>query len=255
VHIYPYKMGSKSASALAAALNVRQIRHEGSKFVGSQGKTVLNWGASELPDQVRRCKVLNSAGAVALAGNKLNTFTRLQQQGVSIPEYTGTQDVAIGWLEKGNCTVVARKVLTGHSGVGIEILEKGLDFVEAPLYTKYIPKDREYRVHVFKGQVIDVQRKVKDPDREVTDWKVRSHGNGFIFVRNDDQGRPYRDLLEQSTRANALLAVQALGLDFGAVDIIWNKRRNTSYVLEVNCAPGLEGQSVEVYANAIKAVA
>jgi len=48
----------------------------------------------------------------------------------------------------------------------------------------------------------------------------------------------------------ALAAVSALGLDFGAVDIIYNEHENQYYVLEVNTAPGLEGTTVEKYAEA-----
>jgi len=252
VYIYPYKMGSRSASALSEALGIRQIKHENSKFVGGERKTVINWGASELPPQVLRSNVINRADAVKRAGNKLHAFQNLALNHVSIPTFTSSREEAINWLER-NLTVVARKTLTGHSGIGIEILEKGLDFVEAPCYTVYVPKDREYRVHVFKGQVIDVQRKVKDPNREVLDWKVRSHGNGFIFIRTDEATqKPYKEVLEPPVRVVSLQAVQALGLDFGAVDVVWNKRRGKAFVLEVNCAPGLEGTSVEVYANAFK---
>lgn len=252
MHIYPYKMGSKSASALAEALGIRQIKHENSKFVGAERKKVINWGSSELPPQVTRCQVINKADAVKRAGNKLHTFQRLAQLEVSIPQFTSNRDEAINWLEK-NLTVVARKVLTGHSGAGIEILEKGLDFVEAPLYNVYIPKDREYRVHVFKGQIIDVQRKVKGPDREVVDWKVRSHGNGFIFIRNEEaSGKPYKDVLEEVVRSHSIRAVAALGLDFGAVDVVFNKRRGKAYILECNCAPGITGETVNIYKNAFE---
>jgi glutathione synthase/RimK-type ligase-like ATP-grasp enzyme len=51
-----------------------------------------------------------------------------------------------------------------------------------------------------------------------------------------------------------LAAVSALGLDFGAVDIIWNEREDKCYVLEVNTAPGLQGSTLENYANAIMEV-
>jgi D-alanine-D-alanine ligase-like ATP-grasp enzyme len=44
----------------------------------------------------------------------------------------------------------------------------------------------------------------------------------------------------------------ALGLDFGAADVLFNARRNQAYVLEVNTAPGLEGQTVNDYAEAFK---
>ena len=46
----------------------------------------------------------------------------------------------------------------------------------------------------------------------------------------------------------AVNAVKALGLDFGAVDIIYNEKENQYYVLEVNTAPGLEGTTLIKYA-------
>jgi D-alanine-D-alanine ligase-like ATP-grasp enzyme len=38
------------------------------------------------------------------------------------------------------------------------------------------------------------------------------------------------------------------GLDFGAVDVIWNAQKEKPYVLEINTAPGLEGQTIADYA-------
>jgi glutathione synthase/RimK-type ligase-like ATP-grasp enzyme len=45
-------------------------------------------------------------------------------------------------------------------------------------------------------------------------------------------------------------AVESLGLTFGAVDI-GRKADNSLIVLEVNRAPGLEGNTINAYANAI----
>jgi glutathione synthase/RimK-type ligase-like ATP-grasp enzyme len=39
----------------------------------------------------------------------------------------------------------------------------------------------------------------------------------------------------------------ASGLDFGAVDVIWNERQQRAYVLEINSAPGLEGTTIDDY--------
>ena len=41
--------------------------------------------------------------------------------------------------------------------------------------------------------------------------------------------------------------LKELGLDFGAVDVIWNEHESKAYVLEINTAPGLEGSTVEDY--------
>lgn len=77
------------------------------------------------------------------------------------------------------------------------------------------------------------------------DYQVRNHANGWIYAR-DAIDEPNAMVLEQ-----AKLAITALGLDFGAVDIIWNQHRQMAYVLEVNTAPGLEGTTLIKYADAI----
>ena len=42
------------------------------------------------------------------------------------------------------------------------------------------------------------------------------------------------------------------GLDFGAVDVLWNERQQKAYVCEVNTAPGLEGITLDNYLKEIK---
>lgn len=77
---------------------------------------------------------------------------------------------------------------------------------------------------------------------------IRNHANGFVFCRDN--------IIEPSDlRDVAIQAVTALGLDFGAVDVIWNEHYNKCYALEVNTAPGLEGTTLERYTNKIKELA
>ena len=130
---------------------------------------------------------------------------------------------------------------------GIHLATSATEVVPCQLYTKYKKKKKEFRVHVFRGAVVDVaekRRRNKAARPEHFDGYIRNHGNGWVFCR-DDITRPAD--LDQL----AVAAVRALGLDFGAVDIIWNERDNKSYVLEVNTAPGLEGTTLEKYKNAI----
>lgn len=138
-------------------------------------------------------------------------------------------------------------MINGHSGAGIVIASSPEEIVDAPLYVEYIPKKEEYRVHVFKGQVIHSSRKARKkdvPDEEVN-WKVRNHKNGFIFQHENFE-------LPEECVVKAKEAVALCGLDFGAVDIIWNDKQQKAYVLEINTAPGLEGKTLEAYANAFK---
>jgi hypothetical protein len=134
--------------------------------------------------------------------------------------------------------------LTGSAGNGIIIISKNEELLEVPLYSRYIFKTKEFRVHATTKKVLSTSRKIRDPNKQVTSWKIRSHDNGFIFQHNNIQPDEKRDEL-------AIQAIKALNLDFGAVDIIEDKQGQL-YVLEVNTAPGLEGQTVQVYIQALK---
>lgn len=254
--IYAYKQGSASALALARGLGIKVIKHEGSKFRGGALKKVINWGCSQLPADVLQCDVFNPPIAVALAANKLSTFKKFEEWNdypedggspdINFPEWTTCPIDAKSLLDAG-CTVVVRHKLTGHSGEGIELLSGDAVIPEAPLYVRYVKKSQEYRVHVLVGDVVDVQRKArsKDVQDEDVNWQVRNHANGFIYAREGFETPP-------SVEEQAIIAVNALGLDFGAVDIIWNEREKKPYVLEVNCAPGLTGQTLQGYIDRFK---
>jgi glutathione synthase/RimK-type ligase-like ATP-grasp enzyme len=215
-------------------------------FVGKAKNVLINWGSSALPARLLTSgRVVNHPTKVARAANKLTTFQRLKEVGsISIPEFTTNYEEAVAWVNDGR-VVVCRTKLNGHSGAGIVMAARQEDVVQnCPLYVRYVKKIREYRVHVAFGQVIDVQAKRKRSDFEgEVNYGIRNHHTGWVYCRED--------VVEpENLRAQALATVQALELDFGAVDIIYNDHQKTCYVLEVNCAPGLEGTSVENYANA-----
>lgn len=249
-YIFAYKPGSASAKALSGALGIQRIKHVGSKFKGAAGKLVINWGASELPAEVLKCRVLNNPNDVNVASNKLQFFRKMSAYNfeaadpVRIPDWTIDQLEAEGWLLEGT-PVVARQKLTGNSGAGIVMANEGDDIVAAPLYTKYVKKKEEYRIHILNGEVMDRQRKARDRDvaDENVDWQVRNHANGFIFQRNDFE-------TPEDVEVQALRAMKAVGLDFGAVDVIYNQREGQAYVLEINTAPGLTGTTLDNYTRA-----
>lgn len=238
--IYSYNNRSASALSLCAALGVKRIKHEGKDI--SFKESVINWGASKFAPRVKQIgngKLLNSPGSVAKAANKLSAFKALGE-GVSTPKWTESPEEAATWLAAG-VTVVCRTILNGHSGNGI-VLCKGDDILPAaPLYTRYIKKDQEYRIHVHAGEVFFVQRKARDKgvaDADVN-WLVRNHHNGFIYANKDVD-------VSDIAKAQAIMACAALGLDFGAVDVV-HGRDDVFYVLEVNTAPGLAGTTLEKY--------
>lgn len=223
-------------------LNSRLIRLDSSSYRQNREDVVINWGTTGHDG-------LNRPYAIRSASNKLEALYILSRENLPIPDFATDREEPINWLAEGS-SVVCRTLLRASSGDGIVIATTPEEIVDAGLYTRYIKKKEEYRVHVFKGEVIDIQRKARrlDISDDLVNWQVRSHANGFIFAREGVE-------LPESAQALAIDAVRALGLDFGAVDLVYNENRNQYYVLEVNTAPGLEGQTVVKYADAIQKLA
>lgn len=245
IKIYPYQDTSPSARALAAALGIKRLYKEG-KDLHVAG-SIINWGNSALyRNFTYEQEFFNHPDAVAKAVNKLETFKALEGR-VGIPKWTEDEEEALVWIEEG-FDVVCRSVLNGHSGEGITICkhEDGDIITEVPLYTQYIKKKEEYRVHVFRGKIIFKQRKARKkevPDDQVN-WQVRNLDGGFIFANKNVE-------LPAVALQSAVAAVDCLGLDFGAVDIILGND-GAYYVLEVNTACGLQGSTLQAYADAFK---
>lgn len=222
--LVPVNMGSAGAKALAKALSEKV------------GHNVYRYRPNAIPP-----------GRIAFrlreGTDKLTQFRRFQDAHVTTPEFTTDMGVARGWINDGG-VVVCRTLLRGSEGHGIVVAETAEQLVSAPLYTKYTKKKKEFRVHVFNGEVIDVQEKRKRRDTERADTRIRNTANGYVFCR---EGIVEPDGL----RTLALQAVQALGYTLGAVDVGFNERDNRCFVFEVNSTPGMEGTTLESYSNAI----
>lgn len=97
-------------------------------------------------------------------------------------------------------------------------------------FVEFIVAPREYRVHIFDGKSIRISEKAHTGFHEYTTVKPM-HEVGHV-------------------RKAAKKAVAALGLDFGAVDVLADDEN--CWVLEVNAAPGLGGTMPAVYAETFR---
>jgi glutathione synthase/RimK-type ligase-like ATP-grasp enzyme len=241
-------MGSKSATILARELETRKVWPD-RNYRPKRNHLILNWGNSQEPNWWQtmfrdRYYVLNAPSNVAVASNKHWAFQWFKAQHIEHPEWTTNIEEAKRWIEEGY-KVVIRSTVTGHGGQGIIIAEEVEQLIHAPLYTKYFNGKREFRVHVFQNQVIDFSEKKRSREEVDGDALVRNHGNGWVFCREGIE-------LPESVAEESKKSVQALGLDFGAVDVRLKERTNEVKVLEVNTAPGLEGTTIIRYIEAIK---
>jgi len=261
VILYSYNRASGSTRELQQALvdkGIRTLRVLGDsdRFRPRPDDLVINWGNSQPPTRWE-APMLNNPRFVARATNKASFFNALVNArliGVHLPDFTNDPIQVRSWLEAGS-TVFARTILNGHSGQGIVVLDSpDSNIPSASLYTRYKKKRNEYRVHVFNGEAIDLQEKkrataVPLEERTTQQALIRSHANGWNFCRDN------LDITEENRSIIYSIAERVsntIGLDFGAVDIIYNQKENKFYVLEVNTAPALSGQTLTNYATAIE---
>ena len=253
VFINRYKTASKSAKELSTELNrvgveCKLIRSTGSNYQHNPDKdVVINWGSSVCPVYDN---MLNLPSSVKRASNKISTFETLSKQGVATVPFFYTKEEAEQFMQGGNGRIVyCRKLVTATQGAGIVVAKNPAELELARLYTGGLTdKARlEFRVHVFKGKVLHTQQKRRRNgyrDNPNFSDEVRNLAGGWIFGIKDVA-------ISQATKDTSIAAVKALWLDFGAVDILQTPN-GKGWVLEVNTACGLEGTTIEKYAEAFK---
>lgn len=250
--IYPYNNYSKGARKLCEAFGHTRIKREllladfDSNPEPWKERTVINWGATMC--SFSNSRIINHPSKVQVCSNKYKAFEALRDGGVRTPIFTEDFAEAMEWIKNG--IVVMGRELKGSGGSGIRFSDEELEAVaDSAFWVQYKKKKEEYRVHVIGDNVVLVQQKclrTTDPetgekiDTSNVDFRVRNLRNGFIFKRYDID--PPQDVLDQARKA-----ITVVGLDFGAVDVIWNSYEKKAYVLEINTAPGLEGTSVQDY--------
>ncbi len=236
---------SNGGRDLIKGLNGKRIKNVGSKYRYRNGDIVINWGSTHTPFDI---PYINPPRAVAIACSKTRTFETLKQAGIPVPDCTGDPNTALAWNKVGR--ILGRDLDNGSRGRGIAVYHKGTYKNENhKFFVKYFKKEREFRFHVVGGEIIHVSEKLRGPEfNENNNNKyVRSHDRGWILGFHHFENNPY----PTEGLNSIILAVNALGLHFGAVDCGWNKEKGYC-VFEVNTAPGIEGTTLEAYIKAFQ---
>lgn len=247
---------SNGLNALIAGLkereyNVKKIKISSSRYSGGSTDLIFNWGRGNRAAISDALPILNPPEAVLLASAKIETFRTLQAAGMenNLPKWTTDYGEARSLIEDECEKIYCRTLTRASEGRGIVIASDPADLVDAPLYTAAVDVDREVRVHVFNGKVIDfAQKKRMGSERleteglEEPDEEIRSHARGWVFARGGVE-------ISEEVKQVAIDGVSALGLDFGAVDIAITPQ-GIAKIYEINTAPGLEGTTLENYINA-----
>jgi hypothetical protein len=238
---YPYKLYSESCKDMVLALREHASKvfsvYPDRNYIRRGDDVIINWGNSKAPNW-DATGILNKPESVAIAVNKLDSLAKLQEAGIRTVPFTTDPDEASKWNE-----IVERHMLRAHSGAGIRFSTPDT-MQPAKLYTQFLAGAEEYRVHVFRGQVIDYSKKFKrEGDRLIftNDEKIKNAETGWEFLRGIKR--------REGIQKYSIAAVEALGLDFGAVDAL--RWQGHTYILEVGTAPGLSPRGIELYTKAI----
>ncbi len=270
--VLAHKRTVGSGAALANALGVRCITPRNTKVIRPD-TLLVNYGVSTPLQFVTRHPVentLNSPVPVGRAVNKLTSLRAMSNAHVSLPQFTEHLYEAHDWSQEGTEAerrVFCRTLLCASKGKGIIVATPDtlLDIaneIHVKLFTRNVPKTKEFRVHVVNGEAVSIaQKRQMSPEKlaelgiSEVNRAIRSYENGWVFA-NEVVGTP-PDL--NRVKHEAVLAVNAHGLDFGAVDVLVTGPGATFskvVVCEVNTAPSLDGETtLNNYVNVIKEIA
>jgi hypothetical protein len=243
--IYIYKRGT-GMGRLARELRLSvQFPYE-NRQLKRRHNLNLNWGcvkAEGLPEDTLNRDIRSAA-------QKRDTFRILGEKGIWVPRW----NVSFGEFRKAYPKV--NKILARRDGLskGIGIKEIGTDGMyfgssgEPDFYVERLTCQREFRAHVWRDEVILLQAKVVPPG--CTNF-IHNFENGCHYT-TQNLDRWVDETLKSDITATSVSSVKALGLDFGAVDLILTKKGRL-YVLEINTAPGLRSDAAQAaYKRALK---
>jgi hypothetical protein len=182
--------------------------------------------------------------------SKLKQYEFFKSEVIPHPEWTTDVVRAGAWLSKNECKkIVGRRRIKSQTGTGACVITS-LDALEYEhglnpfkVFTKYIPKKREFRVNIFKDKIVNIREKVRKVGATGL-AEIRSQSNGYTTVKLQSPAPPGLEEL-------ALRAAKVSLSDFKGVDIGYNQLKNLLFVLEVNSGPSIEGASIKEYAQAI----
>ena len=190
---------------------------------------VIRWGSSvNIAWPLDKC--INNPIAIRLAAHGINSLKVMRDADINSLEVLNASDLVY--------PVIGRNKINHRAGTDATFIASEDLFVKCLYYTKYVPLRTEFRAHVIGTEVVKLLRKVKR--EEDADDKIRTSVRGWGFFRVDHKNN------YKKVQAEAVRALNALGLFFGGVDCGYDTN-GKSVIIEVNTAPALNSDTLQVY--------
>lgn len=229
----------------------RPLRH----LLNLPFRTLINFGRTDSSVLPRgRYVLINPPETVANAADKLLTKQKFTEHSVATAEYWPD------FVVPENKFPVVVKHRWGSRGTGVYLMRTPADLAafrarhgEQRFQSTYIIERfknyrYEFRLHATQTKVFLSNRKArKDGVPETDRWK-HTYENSVWYNRENPlfDPRHFSDEIWASINAEAVKAITALGMDFGAVDVKVNNE-GKFFILEVNSAPSLGDQTRDHY--------
>ena len=231
---------SKTGRLLARAITEAQgspCWYYNKKIPPDPNKFHIRWGSFRRTSD----NCLNTREAVRCAANKLEALQIMRTSGVSVPRlFLPPFEISSSvprifrnryrYCANDNPLIVLEN--TGIDPASCVSYDYAMEFIETKT---------EYRVHVFNGNMIRVQKKTEG---ENADPNIRTSKRGWVLRQAKLNNVPFSVINE------GINTVRALDLHFGAVDILYGYDKK-AYVVEVNTGPALNGWGIAMYIQAI----
>ncbi len=258
-----YETGVTLGKSLKQKLGKKFIALKGFRLIKRQnikpGDFLVRWGTTRNKEKddmflSRGAEILNPADSILRNTNKLRSLKLFKEAGLNVAKIF-TDKYSIDRFP------VLGRDRNHHGGLDIVIV-KGNNILELnnfdkipdkDFYVEYIPSSAEYRVHVFNNRVARVTKKVfRGHDREGNEISEK------MMIKNDTYGWGHQHIemeeFSKEFQEAALKAVRAIGLGFGAVDLLISAVNGKPYILEVNSCPRLNSIGLDIYTEMISSL-
>ena len=239
-----------------AAVKINEDAKLATALNGKEKKLIIRYGTTAYGAAEKKAdKVLNTAKAVNGSSDKYKSLDVLEEAGVSVvPHAIMGKFLTDKKTQKEIGFPCLVRNFSHFGGKDIRVVQKANDFKLNPglkhmdYALKLIKNTREFRTFAFKtpkeGKYVTIRTVEKVATDAVKKPKPGTQLTKANIVKNYKSGYRYEysDTIPDRVRELGRKTIEALGLDFAAIDIIQDlDNPDNFYVLEANTAPGNHG--------------